>query len=179
MSISVSNDNDCIVHECDDGADNDDADNEDDGDGDANDNVDYDDDANDNDDCDDDANDNDDDDDGGDDDEYDDIFWQLPCLYSVCGQNKQLFQTPSVCSCNKTAQPNKIKKRKLRERQRFLSKLPIKYKASSKKVLLKDDFDKCWVHLMNRNGSPQWKFSKLNFKLMEIRAKSFHAAINI
>ena len=113
MSISVSNDNDCIVHECDDGADNDDADNGDDGvdgDGDANDNIDYDDDAND----------NDDDDDGGDDDEYDDIFWQLPCLYSVCGQNKQLFQTPSVCSCNKTAQPNKIKKRK-----RFLLELPI------------------------------------------------------
>ena len=40
---SVSNDNDCIVHECDDGADNDDADNGDDGvdgDGDANDNID-------------------------------------------------------------------------------------------------------------------------------------------
>ena len=118
MSISVSNDNDCIVHECDDGADNDDADNKDDGDGDANDNVDYDDDANDNDDCDDDANDNDDDDDGGDDDEYDDIFWQLPCLYSVCGQNKQLFQTPSVCA-PAIKPPSQTKSRKEKEKYFF------------------------------------------------------------
>ena len=71
-------------------------------------------------------------------------------------------------SRNKTSTSRKTQKKRIKIVN--LKQNLWKMIFASKKVLLRDDFDKCWMHLMNWNGSlslSQWKFSKFNFKRME------------